>query len=191
MHGKKSIRGRRNGVLLLLTLGVLVATSLVAAGKWKSLREDGLHDPRSPVVAMLQEPGEALSRLPPHSDGNLVDWIRALQKGVIHPRSSLHGDKEGELRDTEVLLKHTGNMAYVLFPHKPHTEWLDCKNCHEELFSSKGKTPGLKMLAILQGEFCGRCHGAVAFPLTECNRCHSVRPEVPSAFESIPDQLSK
>jgi hypothetical protein len=25
------------------------------------------------------------------------------------------------------------------------------------------------------GEHCGRCHGAVAFPLTECTRCHSVQ----------------
>jgi len=191
MQGKRSKRARRNALGLLVVLSVLVATALVAAGKWKSLREDGLHDPRSPVLSMLQEPSEALSRLPPNPAGNLVDWIGALQKGVIQPRSSLHGDKEGELRDTEVLLKYTGNMPYVLFPHKAHTEWLDCENCHEELFSSEGKTPGLKMLAILQGEFCGRCHGAVAFPLTECNRCHSVRPEVPSAFQSIPDELSQ
>ena len=27
---------------------------------------------------------------------------------------------------------------------------------------------------ILQGEYCGQCHGAVAFPLTQCLRCHSV-----------------
>lgn len=165
--------------------------SAQAVGKWSPLRNDGLHDPQNPVLPMLQEPGDALSRLPPFPDGNQVDWIRALQKGVIQPRSSLRGDAEGELRDTEVLLKHTGNMPYVLFPHKPHTEWLHCENCHEELFRTEGKTPGLKMLAILQGEFCGRCHGAVAFPLTGCNRCHSVRPQVPSAFESIPDQLSK
>ena len=30
------------------------------------------------------------------------------------------------------------------------------------------------MMLILQGEKCGLCHGAVAFPLTECLRCHSV-----------------
>ena len=32
----------------------------------------------------------------------------------------------------------------------------------------------VNMFAVLQGEYCGRCHGAVAFPLTECLRCHSV-----------------
>jgi hypothetical protein len=30
------------------------------------------------------------------------------------------------------------------------------------------------MQKILDGEQCGVCHGAVAFPLTECRRCHSV-----------------
>jgi hypothetical protein len=30
------------------------------------------------------------------------------------------------------------------------------------------------MLAILEGEQCGQCHGAVAFPLTECTRCHAI-----------------
>jgi c(7)-type cytochrome triheme protein len=62
----------------------------------------------------------------------------------------------------------------VLFPHRPHTEWLDCENCHDKLFKKKaGETP-INMFQVLQGEYCGRCHGAVAFPLTECRRCHSV-----------------
>ena len=26
---------------------------------------------------------------------------------------------------------------------------------------------------ILDGEYCGICHGAVSFPLTECDRCHN------------------
>jgi len=73
------------------------------------------------------------------------------------------------------MLPRTGEMPMVLFPHKQHTEWLDCTNCHEGLFAYKaGGTKGLNMFAVLQGEFCGRCHGAVAFPLTECRRCHSV-----------------
>jgi hypothetical protein len=29
------------------------------------------------------------------------------------------------------------------------------------------------MLHILEGKQCGQCHGAVAFPLTECARCHN------------------
>jgi c(7)-type cytochrome triheme protein len=62
----------------------------------------------------------------------------------------------------------------VRFPHRQHTLWLDCSMCHEELFKSKAGANQFSMLAMLNGEQCGRCHGAVSFPLTECNRCHSV-----------------
>jgi hypothetical protein len=31
----------------------------------------------------------------------------------------------------------------------------------------------LTMNGIMQGELCGRRHGNVAFPLYNCNRCHS------------------
>jgi hypothetical protein len=32
------------------------------------------------------------------------------------------------------------------------------------------------MFNILNGEQCGRCHGAVSFPVAEqCKLCHSVR----------------
>ncbi|HEX9180451.1 MAG TPA: c(7)-type cytochrome triheme domain-containing protein, partial [Burkholderiales bacterium] len=51
--------------------------------------------------------------------------------------------------------------------------WLDCANCHEHLFKSKAGANKLSMQKILEGEQCGLCHGAVAFPLTECGRCHS------------------
>jgi uncharacterized OB-fold protein len=29
------------------------------------------------------------------------------------------------------------------------------------------------MAAILLGQKCGVCHGKVAFPVSECKRCHS------------------
>jgi len=72
-------------------------------------------------------------------------------------------------------MPRTGEMPMVRFPHRQHTEWLDCSNCHEKLFASKaGGTRAVNMFQILQGEYCGLCHGAVSFPLTECKRCHSV-----------------
>ena len=84
-------------------------------------------------------------------------------------------DTKIRVLNLDVLLPRTGEMPMVLFPHRQHTEWLDCSNCHEDLFKSKaGATKGLNMFQILQGEYCGLCHGAVAFPLTECKRCHSV-----------------
>jgi c(7)-type cytochrome triheme protein len=69
-------------------------------------------------------------------------------------------------------------MPVVLFPHKRHTEWLDCSNCHDKLFKEEIGASHISMFQILAGEQCGVCHGAVSFPLTECNRCHSVlRPD--------------
>lgn len=158
------------GLLLgLLSFAVLAATT------WLSIAADGVHDPASPAVGVLQEPREALAALPPDTAGNKVRWMQALDQGHIQPRTNIQPETIVKIRMTEVLLKNTGEMPMVLFPHRQHTEWLDCNNCHEHLFKYKaGTTKGLNMFAILQGEYCGLCHGAVAFPLTECNRCHSV-----------------
>ena len=158
---------------------VLVAVCLSAAaiahsGQWQSLEEDGLHDPLGPAIGVLQNPGEALSRLPADSAGNRVDWIRALEDGYIRPRSSLQGDKPVRMLDSDILMNPTGSIPRVLFSHKAHTRWLDCGNCHEHIFKSEAGATPVTMSKILEGEYCGVCHGAVAFPLTECNRCHSV-----------------
>ncbi len=82
--------------------------------------------------------------------------------------------------DTDILLSLKGGLPMVRFPHRQHTLWLDCSNCHEALFKSKVGANRLSMFQMLQGEQCGVCHGAVAFPLTECNRCHNT-PRQPAA----------
>lgn len=160
---------------LIAGLAVAAGAGVAWAGNWKPLNQDGLHDPADTGLRLLQNPAEALSQLPPDVVGNQVNWVKALQQGKINPRTNIYPETKIRVLDQDVLLRETGEMPMVLFPHKQHTEWLDCSNCHEWLFKSKaGATPGLNMFAILQGEYCGRCHGAVSFPLTECNRCHSV-----------------
>jgi hypothetical protein len=37
----------------------------------------------------------------------------------------------------------------------------------------------MTMPAIASGEFCGRCHDRIAFPLSDCLRCHVKPREVP------------
>lgn len=150
-----------------------------AAGAWAADRtplvRDGVHDPANPAIKLLQEPGEALANMPKDVVGNKVDWIRALREGLIEPRTNILPDTPIRVLNLDVILPRTAEAPMVLFPHRQHTEWLDCSNCHESLFKYKaGSTKGMNMFAILQGEYCGRCHGAVAFPLTECQRCHSV-----------------
>jgi c(7)-type cytochrome triheme protein len=156
----------------------------VLAGDWRPLKSDQLHDPDNPALGLLQNPGDALSRLPADNAGNEVDWIRALENGYIRPRSSLHADGQVEILDSDILMNKTGSIPRVRFPHKPHTQWLDCENCHEKLFKSQAGATPITMGKILEGEYCGVCHGAVAFPLTECNRCHSVPWEDESGIQA-------
>jgi c(7)-type cytochrome triheme protein len=142
--------------------------------KWKSIKDDGIHDPNSSAIGVLQNPAEALSVLPPDTAGNQVSWVKALRDGHIKPRTHLNKQGKLERLDSNIIMKDTLEMPNVLFPHRAHTEWMDCASCHDHIFKSKaGETP-VNMFAILQGKYCGRCHGAVAFPLTECDRCHSV-----------------
>lgn len=142
--------------------------------RWLPLERDGVHDPKSPAMKQLQQPGEALAKLAPDTAGNKVRWMEALVKGQIKPRARITPEPRTEpLRATEIFLNLKGGTPIVRFPHRQHTMWLDCGNCHDGLFKREVGASALDMRRILQGEQCGVCHGAVAFPLTECNRCHN------------------
>jgi c(7)-type cytochrome triheme protein len=185
----------RLAVVLSLLLGC--AGAALADGEWAPLRKDGIHDPKGPAIKQLQEPGDALAKLPPDTTGNLVRWVQAIQSGAIKPRPSLKPGVQANILDQDILLDLRGSMPIVLFPHKRHTEWLDCSNCHNGVFEKKTGATKLSMFQILAGEQCGICHGAVSFPLTECNRCHSINrpgqikaknPTAPPPSHALPPQ---
>lgn len=163
--------GLRSVVLLVFALAT---GALAQPAAWLPLAKDGVHDPRNPGLASLQQPAEALAPLPRDSAGNQVRWVEALERGMIVPRASLWSGTEVRLREGEILIARYGSMPAVSFPHRQHTQWLDCANCHNALFKDVAGANKFSMTAILNGEQCGVCHGAVAFPLTECNRCHNV-----------------
>jgi c(7)-type cytochrome triheme protein len=125
-------------------------------------------------MALLQQPAEALSVLPSAYQGNQVDWAAALRQGHINPRTNIYPETKVQILDLDILMEDTAGIPMVLFPHRPHTEWLDCKNCHDNIFIAKRGANNISMIDLLEGRFCGRCHGAVSFPLTQCVRCHSV-----------------
>jgi c(7)-type cytochrome triheme protein len=154
--------------------GVLAAATVAAASLWQRLEADGVHDPRNPAIGQLQQPAQALAPLPRDTAGNLVNWVRAIETGAINPRTNLFPQTEVRVLDQDSIISKFGSMPAVKFPHRQHTLWLDCANCHEHLFKAQAGANRYSMSAILNGEQCGVCHGAVAFPLTECNRCHSV-----------------
>lgn len=142
---------------------------------WVPLSKDGVHDPAGPAIRQLQEPGKGLSQLPAHESGNRVLWAKALDRGAINPRRELAPSATKlQVLDLDILMNLRGGMPIVRFPHRIHTQWLACDNCHEHLFKSQIGANKLSMYTMLQGEQCGLCHGSVAFPLTQCAFCHSV-----------------
>lgn len=106
--------------------------------------------------------------------GNKIDWVDALKRRLIVPNRYLKTKSQDIQFDRKLLLEAEWNMIPpAVFPHRQHTSWLDCNNCHPELFTIKKKgTKHFSMTYILKGEFCGGCHLTVAFPMDDCKRCH-------------------
>jgi len=135
---------------------------------------DGIHDPENEGTLLLQAPREAFDPLHKSSSGNRVDWVQSLESGQIDPRYDLQDPGKAPLiMDLSIIREVKGTMPDVVYSHKQHTEWLDCANCHPAIFiPQKGANP-ISMASIMMGQQCGVCHGKVAFPISECRRCHS------------------
>ncbi len=152
---------------------------------WASLARDGIHDPRGEALQFLQQPSEALSTLPSAKTGNYVNWVTALSSGAIRPRAGIRKSAMMEVLDSNILLTDTKTMPTVTFSHGIHSEWLACSNCHDRLFVAQRGANDIRMRDILKGQSCGECHGSVAFPASECFRCHDgPRPGKQSAWIS-------
>ncbi len=147
--------------------------------------EDGIHDPANPGTHSLQWPSEAFQDLPKTQDGNRVDWVKALDEGLINPWVDLE-DPEAEpfVLDLVIVREVKGSMPDVVYPHQQHTEWLDCTNCHDEIFVPEKGMNQISMAGILLGQQCGVCHGRVAFPVSDCRRCHS-KPKTKEQLEAL------
>jgi len=112
--------------------------------------------------------------MPKANSGNRVDWVAALNRGDLKPRFDLDDEnREPVVLDLNIVREVKGSMPDVVYPHKQHTEWLDCSNCHPSIFLPKKGANNISMASILLGEQCGVCHGKVAFPVSECRKCHS------------------
>lgn len=135
---------------------------------------DGIHDPANPGTAALQAPRTSFEPLPRGNAGNRVDWGAALDKKQIQPRAAVaEGAALPTVMDLNIVREVKGSMPDVVYPHKQHTEWLDCSSCHPAIFVPQKGANQISMAAILLGQKCGVCHGKVAFPVSECRLCHS------------------
>lgn len=113
----------------------------------------------------------------PKDKFGLVNWVEAVNKGVIKPKFSI--DPEADPADEMMIdfdVRIYSKSKYVkdvIYPHAPHTYWLKCDTCHPQIFEMSAGANPMSMKEIVEGKWCGKCHGKVAFPLTDCNRCHT------------------
>ena len=110
--------------------------------------------------------------------GNGIDWEKAEDAGLIKPSASLDGvtiqrKPLGVQKDFALTAKMVG-MPGIIFSHRKHTVWNGCELCHPEIFVGvKRGVTQYTMVENFQGKYCGACHMDVAFPMTDCQRCHT------------------
>ena len=120
---------------------------------------------------------ELAKTLPEKPFGDGIDWAKALNTRLITPKKSLYGEENTQLFSQQLKEPLRWNTAAprvnVYFPHESHVSWLDCSNCHPDIFDvEKLGTVSFDKVTYLNGQFCGSCHMRVAFPINNCSRCH-------------------
>ncbi|MES1981644.1 MAG: c(7)-type cytochrome triheme domain-containing protein [Pseudomonadota bacterium] len=150
--------------------------------------EDGIHDPENEGTRMLQSPAIGMADFVKSNFGNRVDWVATLESGKISPRWERDSPNTDDhiVMDMNILRVPRGSMPNVVFPHKQHTEWLHCSNCHSGIFIPQKGANQISMPLILLGQKCGVCHGKVSFPISECKKCHSQKKEAPQRAAGVP-----
>jgi c(7)-type cytochrome triheme protein len=159
-------------IIPILYLSLLLVSCIHPETSQKTIQKG---EPAPPPLASEEAHPLAFDYLPKAKQG-YVDWVQALRQGIIHPKDTLTGDPDTPTMpplDFNIIFKAKGDIPDVVYPHLPHTEWLDCRNCHPGIFKMQAGSNPVTMEKIIQGEFCGRCHGKVSFPLSDCSRCHS------------------
>ncbi len=142
--------------------------------------DDGIHDPTNEGTLLLQPPLQGMAELVRSNFGNNVDWVMSLESKKATPRwERTNAMAEGIVMDLNIVRVPKGSMPNVVFPHKQHTEWLDCSNCHPAIFIPQKGANQISMPLIMLGQKCGVCHGKVAFPVSQCTKCHSQKKDVP------------
>ncbi len=129
------------------------------------------------------KPGEAefatfAKAMPRGRFGNGIDWEKAEQDGLIKPVDYVEGISIKRTamtaqKDFALSAKLQG-MPDIIFSHAKHTVWNGCELCHPDIFVGVKKgTTKYSMAQIFEGQYCGVCHTTVAFPLIDCQRCHT------------------
>jgi c(7)-type cytochrome triheme protein len=123
-------------------------------------------------------------RMPRERFGNGIDWEKAEDENLIRPADYLEGVsiRRQALRaqkDFALTAKLEG-MPDIIFSHAKHTVWNGCELCHPDIYAVQRGGRANSMVAIFEGQSCGVCHTTVAFPLIDCQRCHSTPVQAPA-----------
>lgn len=118
------------------------------------------------------------ANLPKERLGNGVDWEKAEAEGKIKLTDTLENipvqRKALKVREDFDLAAKTEGMPEIVFSHKKHSVWGGCESCHPDIFIGVKKgTTSYSMVELFAGRYCGACHGKVAFPTSDCQRCHT------------------
>ncbi len=153
----------------------------------------GTGDPRKPAGesykwGMGWQPKAFEYKGLPKDKYGLVNWIKLATDGFILPKGSLNPNSpeyetpvifkyneedEDSIEDILIITK-SDFIADVRFPHTLHAWWLSCKSCHPRRFEKSAGGNAITMKEMANGKWCGECHSKVAFPLTDCKRCHNL-----------------
>jgi len=117
-------------------------------------------------------------KFPKERFGNGINWEKAESDGFIKLTDYLEGvsikRKTMKVQKDFTLNPKVEGMPDIVFSHAKHTVWNGCEVCHPEIFVGvkKGATK-YSMVEIYDGKYCGVCHLKVAFPVLDCQRCHT------------------
>ncbi len=127
-------------------------------------------------ISYGKEKFETLSKTLPLSEfGNKINWSKAIKIKKITPKQTIFDEPYNPMPFNKKLSLEAewSLVPPAYFSHEEHNYWLDCANCHPDIFNIQKKTTKhFSMVYILDGKFCGACHLKVAFPIDDCRGCH-------------------
>lgn len=117
----------------------------------------------------------------PRDRFGFIDWIKMIDMGVVKPTHSLNPEDKDVIKDSAILFHVLSDFEDdVLFSHKVHTYWMECKMCHDSLFKAEAGGNRIRMKdMVISQNFCIHCHGKVSFPAASCTNCHRWEKEQP------------
>jgi len=125
-----------------------------------------------PPIEAISDLDSVLALLPKDNAG-YADWVEAQRSGVIRPRASAEASVTSGAPEFgfDFFLQGEQPMMDAFFPHSGHTAVLACESCHPAVYPYPGAETTMQMIS--EGQSCGACHGKVAFPVDDCERCHT------------------